>query len=152
MTVCCLQLSCSLWGKKTKGLQSYGCHLVFVSLCFLLNVFQSLSEFWCPKSVVERIILCHQKRKRNLFFFLPVKHYMSYLNSTGDAGLGFYWTTEHMGSFKVLSLGRAMCELRTVFFLTLQCKYISIWVFKSLQHYLNIHFVFLQTHTHSRST
>lgn len=57
-------------GKKTKGLQSYGCHLVFVSLCFLLNVFQRLSEFWCPKNVVvERIILCHQKRKRNLFFF-----------------------------------------------------------------------------------
>ena len=35
VTACCLQLSCSLvGGKKTKGLQSYGCHLLFVSRCF----------------------------------------------------------------------------------------------------------------------
>lgn len=59
--------------KKNKRASSYGCHLVFVSLCFLLNVFPSLSEFWCPKSVVERIILCHQKKKKKPFFsfFLP---------------------------------------------------------------------------------
>lgn len=72
----------SVGKKKTKGLQSYGCHSVFVSLCFLLSVSQSVSEFWCPKKVVECIMLCHQKRKRN-FFFPPVKHYMSYLNSIG---------------------------------------------------------------------
>lgn len=70
-------------------------------------------------------------KKKNHFFF-PVKHYMSYLNSTGDAGLGFYWTTEHMGSFKILSLRRAMCELRTVFFLL---SNVNILAFEFLNHF-----------------
>lgn len=61
-------------------------------------------------------------KKPSLF---SVKHYMSYLNSTGDAGLAF---TE---SLSMWVRSRATCELRTVFicllfFLTFLCKYISI--------------------------
>lgn len=46
--------------QQCKGLQSYGCHSVFVSMCPVLYVFQSVSEFWCP--IKSCMMLCHQKK------------------------------------------------------------------------------------------
>lgn len=140
----------ALCGKKqkTKGLQSYGCHLVFVSFSFLLDVFQSVSELWCP---IKSCCIMHNalspKKKTKLFFSL--KHYMSYLNSSGDAGLGFYWTTEHTGSLKTLSLGRAVCELRTVFFLL---SNVNILVFEFLNHFniIRVFTLYFYKHIHTQ--
>lgn len=91
-------------------------------------------------------MLSHQQKKGKKMF--SVKHYMSYLNSTGTLVWHLLNHWAH-GVFPDPLPWKGNVWAKDCFFLTLQCKYISIWVFKSLQHYLSIYFVFLQTHKHT---
>jgi hypothetical protein len=100
------------------------CKHTFSFLCFSKCVW-----FSCPmkSSCMMHNVLSPKKKK---FVFSKTLHVLLELH--WGCWFGIYWTTEHMGSFPTLSLGRAMCELRTVLFLF---SYVNTLVFEFSNHF-----------------
>lgn len=113
--------------KKPKGLQSYVCHLVFVHIRFFLMFSKYVWIFVVFYKVVWCIVFYHQKT-----ILFSVKHYTSYLNPTGGAGLALLNDWAH-GVVHSPFPWKGSVWAKNWFwfcfilcFLTLQCKYVVI--------------------------
>lgn len=120
--------------KKTKRASvlcmSFGIctHTVF------LNVFKVCLDFCC---LLQSCMMHSFLPPKNYFVFSKTLHVLLELHRR--CWFAIYWITEHMGSFTVLSLGRAVCELRTGFGFGLFCVFllsnVNMLLFKSLNHF-----------------
>lgn len=112
-----------LYGGKTQRASALW---ILFGICKHVFSFKCSECIWILGSYTK---LYNALSPKNLF---SVKHYTCPTWTPWRRWFGISWATEHMGSFMILSLGRAVCELRTVYFLL---SNVNIIVFEFLNHF-----------------